>query len=53
MFGKLPISIQQDLISHNNEDASPEERRTFLHRRQQNNQFAQTTIPQSFYHALI
>ena len=33
MLGKLPINIQQNLMNNNKEDASPEEKKSFLHRR--------------------
>ena len=47
----LPISIQQKLMSSNKEDASPDEIRAFLHRRQQYKQFTQKTMPQPFNEA--
>ena len=53
LFGKLPISIQQDLLNHNKEDASPEEIKTFLHRQKQYNQFAQATTPQPYHRASV
>ena len=31
VLGKLPISIEQDLMNHNKEDASPEEMKTFFY----------------------
>ena len=51
LFGKLLINIQQDLKNNLKEDASPEEIKTFLHRRQQYNQFAHATTPQLFHQA--
>ena len=46
LLAQLPISIQQELMNSNKEDASTDEIKAFLHRCQQYNQFAQLTLPQ-------
>ena len=40
-------------MNHNKEDASPEEIKTFLHRSQQYNQFAEATTTQPFHQASL
>ena len=40
-------------MNHNKADASPEEIKTFLRRRQQYIQFCQATMPQLFHRASV
>ena len=40
LFGKLPVEIQQELTMANKEESSPEEIKTYLMRKYQNQQYA-------------